>query len=265
MHGAERMQYVSHVLAKALHEALQERDQARAEVERLAAGQETETCNVSMGPDGPVAVTIDGVEYRLRLPDGGGTECTGQVEDLARRGEQDRQTLLAEIDQAGRDGQTAARELAVARDQLAATEEQLSAAIADRNRHQAEKHQAWERQRELEAEVERLKGELRMADVVEDEAEAQADTMEKTMQEVVASALDWKGRFEREAAKVRRLEGELAKEKDRNARLAGQVGDEWVVLPDGTRRRLTAWERNTGDLPEGAQRAAGRKNPTEER
>lgn len=36
----------------------------------------------------------------------------GQVSDLARRGEDDRRTLLAELDQARRDGQTAARELA---------------------------------------------------------------------------------------------------------------------------------------------------------
>ena len=117
-HGAERMQVVADVLAKALVEAVQERDRAQAEVERLAAGQETETCNVTMGPDGPVAVTIDGAEYRLRLPDTGETDCAGQVEDLARRGEQDRQALLAELDQARKDGQTAARELSQERQVL---------------------------------------------------------------------------------------------------------------------------------------------------
>lgn len=47
---------------------------------------------------------------------------------------------------------------------------------------------AWERQRELEEENESLKRQLAMADVVEDEHESQADTMERTMQEAVARA-----------------------------------------------------------------------------
>ena len=150
--GAERMQIVADVIAKALHEALQERDAARhdlgevqaeaerwralaneheAEVERLAAGQETETCNVSMGPDGPVAVTIDGTGYLLRLPVRAGArkwvtfregmdknEAEQELNHARSRAEEAEAALLAELDQARKDGQTAARELSQERQVL---------------------------------------------------------------------------------------------------------------------------------------------------